>query len=131
MRLGESLERVKEIKEEDDARNDWIITPFPSFTPTEPHDESDFHLVQERSTDGYTVRLMSMDLFLTPPAPASGNILVVLKHDSSRDKSEKVRVVFDNPLNIWMAGHRVGEVELGSDYVEFTTDEWKETESIE
>jgi hypothetical protein len=130
-RLAESLEKTKGIKENDDPKNDWIITPFPRFTSTEPRNESDYPWVQQYSAEGYVARLRSNDIFLAPSAAVSGNILVVLKRDSNWSQPTRVRVIFDNPLQTWMSSHKEGRVEVGDDFVEFTTDQWQETESVE
>lgn len=129
-RLDESLERSKGIKEDDDPKDDSVIVPLPRFYPTEPRNDSDYHLIQQYSAHGYMAELMSSDFFASPTAPVSGMIFLELKRDTSR-RPERITVIFDKPLQSWAIGHREGQVEVGNRFVEFTTNPWDDAESVE
>jgi hypothetical protein len=132
-RLDKSLEGAKGIKEADDSKNDWIITPLPRFTPSEPRNETDFNLVQEYSANGYVARLMDMEFSFGSPAHRSafGSILVALKREIDWKRAQRVRIIFDAPIDEWAIGHDEGQYQLGNNFIEFTTDAWEETESVQ
>ncbi len=133
-RLDKSLQRAKRITEEDDSKNDWIIVPFPRFTPNEPRNETDFYLVQEYSANGYVARLMDAEFSLGPPPPhrsATGSILVALKREADSNQAQRVRIIFDAPIREWGLGHHEGQYQLGNDFIEFTTDAWQQAESVQ
>jgi hypothetical protein len=76
---------------------------------------------------------MDMEFSFEPPPyrSASGSILVALKRDVNWDRPQRVRIIFDAPIHEWQLGHDEGQYQLGNDFIEFTTDEWKETESLQ
>jgi hypothetical protein len=134
-RLSEPLERVNGVKQDDNPNNDWIISPLPRFTPSEPLNESDFFLVQQHSANGYVAKLMDMNISFGSPVPvrrpASGRVIVVLERKKGWSGEERVRVVFNSPINEWGLGYSAGQYTLGKNFVEFITNGWNDTESAQ